>query len=69
MRHKGGLRNKVKESIFMKAKHIIWIVSAIVAVVAMAAGIAVIVDKYFGDRIAKKNYIECDSDEEEQLLG
>ena len=41
----------------MKAKHIIWIVSAIVAVVAMAAGIAVIVDKYFGDRIAKKNYI------------
>ncbi len=53
----------------MKAKHILWMVSAVVAIVAMAAGIAVIVDKYFGDRIAKKSYIECDSEGGEELVG
>lgn len=48
----------------MKAKHIIWIITALVAVVALAAGVAVIIDKYFGDRMAKHEYIECDSEEE-----
>lgn len=50
----------------MKAKHVIWIITGIVAVVAMAAGIAVLVDKYFGDKIAKNNYIECEEEYAEQ---
>ena len=48
----------------MKAKHIIWIITALIAVVAMAAGIAVLIDKYFGDRMARHEYIECDSEDE-----
>ena len=39
----------------MKAKHVFWIFSALVAVVAMAAGVAVIIDKYFSERVAKYN--------------
>ena len=46
----------------MKAKHVIWIITGIVAVLEMAAGIAVLVDKYFGDKIAKNNYIECEEE-------
>jgi hypothetical protein len=50
----------------MKAKHVLWIFTAFVAVIAMAAGVAVLVDKYFGDRLAKNEYIECESSEDEE---
>lgn len=43
----------------MKLRHVMWILTALVAVVAMAAGVAVLVNRY----LASKNntdYIECD---------
>lgn len=46
----------------MKLKHVAWIITAFVAVACMAAGVAVLVDKYFGERIAKKNYVDCGED-------
>ncbi len=52
----------------MKAKHLIWIGAALVAVVAMAAGVAVIIDKYFGERMASAEYIECDSEDEVEAI-
>ena len=48
----------------MKLRHFMWIVTALVAVVAMAAGVAVIVNRY----LAKKNktdYIECDCEDDD----
>ena len=51
----------------MKAKHVFWILSALVAVVAMAAGVAVIIDKYFSDSVAKYEYVECDGEDIEEI--
>lgn len=51
----------------MKAKHVLWIFSALVAVVAMAAGVAVIIDKYFSERVAKYEYVECDGEDIEEI--
>lgn len=48
----------------MKLRHFMWLLTGLVAVVAMAAGVAVIVNRY----LAVKNdtdYIECDCDEED----
>lgn len=48
----------------MKFRHIMWVFSALVAVVAMAAGVAVIINRY----LASKNntdYIECDCDDDD----
>ena len=50
----------------MKSKHVLWIVSAVVGVVAMAAGVAVLVNKYLSDRKTCTEYIECDCTEDEQ---
>lgn len=43
----------------MKFRHFIWILTAFVAVVSMAAGVAVVINRYLA---AKNNtdYIECD---------
>ena len=51
----------------MKAKHVLWIFSALVAVVAMAAGVAVIIDRYFSEKVAKYEYVECDGEEVEEV--
>ena len=51
----------------LKAKHVLWIVSGIVAVVAMAAGIAVLVDKYLKNKECPDGYIDCCGDEEELI--
>lgn len=48
----------------MKLRHFAWILTALVAVVAMAAGVAVIINRY----LAKKNqtdYIECDCEDDD----
>ena len=48
----------------MKLKHVIWVLTALVAVVAMAAGVAVLINRY----LAKKNntdYIECDCEDDD----
>lgn len=47
----------------MKAKHVLWIVSAIVAVTAMAVGIAVLVDRYLSRKECPDGYLTFDSDE------
>ena len=47
----------------MKAKHVLWIASAIVAVTAMAVGIAVLVDRYISRKECPDGYPPFDSDE------
>ena len=43
----------------MKLRHFMWIITALVAVVAMAAGVAVIVNRYLAKK-KQTDYIECD---------
>lgn len=50
----------------MKGKHVLWVVSAIVGIVAMAAGVAVLINKYLNDRKTCTEYIECDCSEDEE---
>lgn len=52
----------------MKAKHVLWILSGIVAVVAMAAGIAVFVDRYLKSKECPDGYIDCSSDDELEYI-
>lgn len=47
----------------MKMKHVFWIISAIVGIVAMAAGIAVLVDRYVTRKECPDGYIDCDEEE------
>ncbi len=49
----------------MKLKHVLWILSGLVAVAAMAAGIAVFVSKFLAEE-DEENYLECDVDEDEE---
>ncbi len=43
----------------MKFKHVMWIVAAVVAVAAVAAGIALFVTRFLKEE-DEDNYIECD---------
>ncbi len=47
----------------MKLKHIFWGLSAIVAVVAMAAGIAVLFDRFITRKECPDGYIDCGEEE------
>ena len=47
----------------MKAKHILWVFAGIVAVVAMAAGVAVLVDRFINRKECPDGYIECESED------
>ena len=47
----------------MKAKHVLWIASAIVAVTAMAVGIAILVDRYISRKECPDGYLTFDSDD------
>lgn len=61
-----GIIKKIKftKVVFnMKAKHVLWIASAIVAVTAMAVGIAVLVDRYISRKECPDGYLTFDSDE------
>ena len=51
----------------MKLKHVMWIISGIVAVAAMAAGVAVFVSRFLTEE-DEDNYLECEvaPDEEYQ---
>ena len=51
----------------MKTKfNIIWLISAIVGIVAMAAGVAVIVSKCISDKKERSTYIECECSENKE---
>ena len=47
----------------MKAKHVLWTVSIIVAVTAMAVGVAVLVDRYLSRKECPDGYLTFDSDD------
>ena len=51
----------------MKFKHLMWIVTAVVGIVAMAAGVAVFVNRYLN---TKKNmdYIECECEPDPDIV-
>ncbi len=51
----------------MKAKNVIWIVTGIVAVCAIAAGVALFVNRYLL-RNDDSKYIECDCSEDEIVV-
>ncbi|MBQ1186283.1 MAG: hypothetical protein IIX54_01165 [Clostridia bacterium] len=51
----------------MKAKHVLWIFTGLVAVVTMAVGIAVLVDRFITRKECPDGYITLDSDELEAL--
>lgn len=53
----------------LKAKHVLWIVSGIVAVIAMAAGIAVLVDRYLKNKECPDGYIDCSGDDELEFIA
>lgn len=52
----------------MKAKHVLWFIAAIVAIVSMAAGVAVLIDRFLGDKADERDYIECDCGEEPDFV-
>jgi uncharacterized membrane protein YqiK len=43
----------------MKAKHVLWIIGTIVAVAALAAGVALFVTRFLAEE-DEENYIECE---------
>jgi hypothetical protein len=51
----------------MKMKHVLWIVAGAVAVIAMAAGVAVIINRYLNHKKAV-DYIECDCEPDSDFL-
>ena len=52
----------------LKAKHVLWIISGIVAVAAMAAGIAVFIDRYLKNRECPDGYIDCSGEDELEFI-
>lgn len=52
----------------MKAKHVLWIFTGIVAVVTMAVGVAILVDRYISRKECPDGYIECDTDDIEEAI-
>lgn len=51
----------------MKAKHVLWIFTGLVAVITMAVGVAVLVDRYLTRKECPDGYITFDSDELEPV--
>lgn len=47
----------------MKLKHVFWVLSGIVAIVGLAAGIAVLVDRYINRKECPDGYIDCSEEE------
>ncbi len=51
----------------MKAKHVLWIFTGIVAVVTMAVGVTVLVERFLTRKECPDGYITFDSDELEPV--
>lgn len=49
----------------MKLKHIMWIITAIAAVAALAAGVAVFVNRFLAEE-DEENYLECEVTPDEE---
>ena len=49
----------------MKAKHVLWLVGAIAAVAALAAGVAVFVNRFLAEE-DEENYVECEGVEDDE---
>ncbi len=49
----------------MKLKHVMWVLTGLVAVAALAAGIAVFVSKFLAEE-DEENYLECEVDADEE---
>lgn len=47
----------------MKLKHVLWIFTGIVAVVGLAVGVAIMVDRFISRKECPDGYIECDTQE------
>jgi hypothetical protein len=55
-----GIIKKINlEGVFMKLKHVLWIVTAITAIAAIAAGVAVFVNRFLAEE-DEENYLECE---------
>lgn len=49
----------------MNFKHVMWFISVVVAVVAMAAGVAVLVNRFLIDKDNEEyEFIECEDEDE-----
>ena len=59
--------NNKRELFSVKFKHLMWILTGLVAVVSMAAGVAVLVNRYLNSK-KKLDYIECDCDVDSDLF-
>lgn len=51
----------------MKLKHLMWIVTTVVAIVAMAAGVAVFVSRYLNTK-KDMDYIECECEPDPDIV-
>lgn len=47
----------------MKLKHVLWTITGVIAIVTMAAGIAVIIDRLITRKECPDGYIDCSPDE------
>ncbi len=47
----------------MKLKHVLWIITGAVAVVTMAVGVAVLVDRFIARKECPDGYIECETED------
>ncbi len=47
----------------MKMKHILWFFTGVVAVIAMAAGVAVLIDRFVTRKECPDGYIDCGEEE------
>ncbi|MEE1048307.1 MAG: hypothetical protein U0M60_12915 [Clostridia bacterium] len=51
----------------MKPRHIIWIITGVIAAVAISAGVAVLVNRYL-NRKKDMDYIECDCEPDPDIV-
>ena len=56
-------RKTVKAVDTMKLKHVLWIITGIVAVVTMAVGVAILVDRFITRKECPDGYIECETED------
>ena len=49
----------------MKLKHVMWIITAITSIAAIAAGVGVFVNRFLAEE-DEENYLECDVQPDEE---
>ena len=47
----------------MKLKHVLWTLAGIVAVIAMAEGVAILVDRFITRKECPDGYLECETED------